>query len=113
MSMSVYHSIMKVVAPVYQRVVATELNKMGLRYEDLLNSSSPDIGEALELADPAVKQGRQRRLKRASDLSFKAKNLQEYAPGMKLEPFKEELWQDVLKIQARNEEIAQLNAHKL
>jgi hypothetical protein len=29
MSMAIYHSIMRVVAPVYQRVVATELNKMG------------------------------------------------------------------------------------
>jgi hypothetical protein len=29
MSMAIYHSVMKVVAPVYQRIVATELNKMG------------------------------------------------------------------------------------
>ena len=33
MSMQLYHSIMKVVAPIYQRSVAKELNKMG-RYRN-------------------------------------------------------------------------------
>ena len=84
-----------------------------MRYEDLLNSSEPHIGEALELADPAVRQARQRRLKRASDLSFKGKILQDYAPNMKLEPFKVEIWEDVQKIKARDEEFAKLNYHKL
>lgn len=85
----------------------------GLRYEDLLNNSEPHIAEALELADPAVRVGRQRRLKRASDLSFKTKTLQDYAPNMKLEPFKKELREDMNKIKARDEEIAKLNYHKL
>ena len=85
----------------------------GLRYEDLLNSSKPEIGEALELADPAVRVGRQRRLKRASDLSFKAKTLTDYAPNMQLEPFKHEIWEDVQKIKARDAEIKKLNYHKL
>ena len=85
----------------------------GLRYEDLLNSSKPEIAEALELADPAVRVGRQRRLKRASDLSFKTKVLTDYAPNMKLEPFKDEIWEDVQKIKARDNEVKVLNYHKL
>ena len=85
----------------------------GLRYEDLLNSSKPQIGEALELADASVREARQRRLKRASDLSFKGKILGDYAPNMQLTPFKYEIWEDVLKIEARDKEIAQLNYHKL
>lgn len=78
-----------------------------------MNNSDPTIGEALELADPAVRVGRQRRLKRASDLSFKTKTLQDYAPNMQLEPFKSEIYEDIKKIKARDAEIAQLNYHKL
>lgn len=85
---------------------------IGLRYEDILNSSKPSIAEALELADPEVIKGRLRRLKRASDLSFKAKILQDYAPNMKLDPFKVELWEDVKKVEAKNEEFELLNLHK-
>lgn len=85
----------------------------GLRYEDLLNNSDPVIAEALELADPEVRVGRQRRLKRASDLMVKQKLLPDYAPNMKLEPFKEEIWTDIQKIKARDEEFKLLNGHKL
>ena len=85
----------------------------GLRYEDLYNNSDPQIAEALELADPEVRIGRQRRLKRASDLSFKGKNLKDYAPNMQLEPFKQEIWEDINKIKARDTEIKKLNYHKL
>ena len=78
-----------------------------------MNNADPTIGEALELADPAVRVGRQRRLKRASDLSFKTKTLQDYAPNMQLQPFKKEIYEDIQKIKARDAEIAQLNYHKL
>lgn len=64
------------------------------------------------MADPDVVKGRMRRLKRASDLSFKGKELQDYAPGMQLEPFKSELWEDVKKIEAREAEYALLDLHK-
>ena len=84
----------------------------GLRYEDLLNSSHDDFAEALELAHPDVVKGRMRRLKRASDLCFKAKRLQDYAPDMTLEPFKEELWGDIERLRERNDEIALLDMHK-
>jgi len=73
----------------------------------------PATAEPLALADPEITIGRQRRLKRASDLSFKTKTLQDYAPNMKLDPFKKEIYHDIQKIKARDAEIAQLNYHKL
>jgi ubiquinol-cytochrome c reductase subunit 7 len=78
----------------------------------LLNSSKPSIAEALELADPDVIKGRLRRLKRASDLSFKGKSLGDYAPNALLDPFKDELWEDVKKVEARDEEYDIVNLHK-
>lgn len=53
-----------------------------------------------------------RRLKRASDLQFKGKLLHDYAPNMQLEPFKEELTPDILKIEKRDEEYEVLDFHK-
>lgn len=70
------------------------------------------MGEALQLADPDVLKGRMRRLKRASDLSFKAKELPDYVPDMKLVPFEFEIWDDVQKIKKRDEEELLLNMHK-
>jgi ubiquinol-cytochrome c reductase subunit 7 len=84
----------------------------GVRYEDLMISEEKDMQEALQLADREVVLGRYRRLKRASDLCVKQKILQDYAPNMELEPFKEELYSDLLKIRQRDEEIALLNMHK-
>lgn len=48
----------------------------GLRYEDLLNEEEKEVKEALSLADPDVLTARNRRLKRAIDLSYKKKSLQ-------------------------------------
>lgn len=70
------------------------------------------MAEALELADPDVLKGRMRRLKRASDLSYKGKNYTDYKSADNLEPFKLELWQDVKKIEAREEEYEMLNYYK-
>lgn len=75
-------------------------------------SERPAYKEALNLQDPEILQGRLRRLKRASDLCYKGKSLTDYAPDMKLEPFKEEFYPDVLKIQKRNEEHDLLELHK-
>ena len=70
------------------------------------------VKEALELADENVLVGRERRLKRAIDLSFKWKSLLDYTPDIKLEPFKKEIYPMIKKIQARDEEHVVLNAHK-
>ena len=90
----------------------SKIKPIGLRYEDLLIEETNDVKEALELADPDVVTGRTRRLRRAVDLSYKRKSLQDYAPDMVLEPFKEEIYPDLIKIRERDEEYAVLNAHK-
>jgi ubiquinol-cytochrome c reductase subunit 7 len=72
-----------------------------------------EVKQALECAEPHVLIGRMRRLKRASDLSYKGKELQEYAPNMKLTPFHFEFVADVEKIKARNNEKYALDAHKM
>lgn len=107
----VYDKAMNFAAKQYQTALGNQLAQYGLRYEDILNEEEKDIGEALELADPDVKTGRTRRLKRAIDLSYKRKSLQDYAPDMQLDTWKVELLPDIDKIRARNEEYAQLNAH--
>mmetsp|Transcript_18047 Transcript_18047/g.25008 ORF Transcript_18047/g.25008 Transcript_18047/m.25008 type:complete len:114 (-) Transcript_18047:192-533(-) len=96
----------------YKRTMNWHLAQSGLRYEDLLIEETKDVKEALDLADPDVVTGRSRRLRRAVDLSYKRKSLQDYAPDMKLEPFKEEIYPDLIKIRERDEEYAVLNAHK-
>jgi ubiquinol-cytochrome c reductase subunit 7 len=101
-----YHSSSNFVLP------GSILLLQGLRYEDLLNENEHDIAEAIELADPEVKIGRTRRLKRALDLDVKHKNLNDYAPNMDQETFRVELYDDVLKIRARDQEFALLNQHK-
>ena len=75
-------------------------------------SARPAVAEAMELADGDVLKGRLRRLKRASDLTYKGKVLTDYQDPASLEPFKLELWTDVEKIQAREEEYALLDLHK-
>lgn len=83
----------------------------GLRYEDILNQNEKEIAEALSFADPDTVTGRSRRVKRAMDLSFKRKNFKDYAPDVDQETFKSEIYDDVMKIKARNQEYALLNAH--
>ena len=75
-------------------------------------SGRPAVAEAMELADPDVLKGRMRRLKRASDLSYKAKNYTDYRSADNLDPFKMELWDDVKKIEAREEEYAMIDQYK-
>lgn len=77
-----------------------------------MSRDEPEVNEALELAHPDVVEGRYRRLKRASDLAFKQKNLQDYAPDMVLEPFKLEITEDVGRVLQRDAEFDMLNNHK-
>eukprot|EP01082_Thalassiosira_pseudonana_P003142 g2776.t1 g2776 contig12:780950-781981(+) len=103
--------VMGIMAKQYQAVLGNQLAQYGLRYEDLLNEDEKEVKEALALADPEVQTARTRRLKRAIDLSYKRKSLQDYAPDMDLELFKKEIYVDIEKIRARDQEFAQLNAH--
>ena len=103
--------VMGFAAKQYQTVLGNQLSQYGLRYEDLLIEENREVKEALELADADVLTGRTRRLKRAIDLNYKRKSLQDYAPNMDLELFKKEIYPDIEKIRARDNEYAQLNAH--
>jgi len=107
----VYDKAMGFAAKQYQTVLGNQLAQYGLRYEDLLNEEEKEVKEALSLAEPDVLIARTRRLKRAIDLSYKRKSLQDYAPGMELDLFKREIYPDIEKIRARDQEYAQLNAH--
>lgn len=102
---------MGVIATQYRAALGNQLATYGLRYEDLLNEEEHDVKEALSLAEPDVLTARTRRLKRAIDLSYKRKSLQDYAPNMDLELFKSDIGADIDKIRARDQEYAQLNAH--
>lgn len=94
-----------------QSILFIQFEFPGLRYEDLLNEDEKEVKEALDLADPEVLTARTRRLKRAIDLSYKKKSLQDYAPHLELDIFKREIYPDIEKIRARDQEYAQLNAH--
>lgn len=83
-----------------------------MRYEDLLNENENDISEALSMADKDVVTGRTRRVKRAIDLHLKQKNFNDYAADVDQETFKSELYDDLLKIRARDQEYALLNANQ-
>merc|ERR1711935_17805 len=107
-----FEPLMKVASRTYKGMLSSELNKMGLRMEDIMSRDEPEVNEALELASPDVIEGRYRRLKRASDLAFKQKELQDYAPNMILEPMKLEISADVDKILNRDLEFDLLNNHK-
>mmetsp|Transcript_36771 Transcript_36771/g.41376 ORF Transcript_36771/g.41376 Transcript_36771/m.41376 type:complete len:118 (+) Transcript_36771:120-473(+) len=107
-----FEPVMKIAARTYQGALSSELNKMGLRYEDIMSRDEPEVNEAMDLADPDIVEGRYRRLKRASDLAFKQKELQDYAPNMILEPMKREISADVNKILTRDLEFDLLNNHK-
>ncbi len=74
-----------------------------------MNEDENAMKQALELSDPDVIMGRQRRIKRAIDLNFKRKNFTDYAPDVELDVFKSEIYEDVKKVTAREQEIALLN----
>lgn len=78
----------------------------------MLNEEDADIKEAITLASPDIVTGRTRRVKRALDLNLKQKNFMDYAKDIDQETWKTELYDDVLKIRARNNEFVLLNQHK-
>jgi hypothetical protein len=86
-------------------------DETGLRYEDIVNENEKTVEEALSLADPDILTARSRRLKRAIDLNFKRKNFMDYAADVEQDTWKKEFYDDVLKIKARDQEYAMLNAH--
>mmetsp|Transcript_20623 Transcript_20623/g.26590 ORF Transcript_20623/g.26590 Transcript_20623/m.26590 type:complete len:120 (+) Transcript_20623:123-482(+) len=95
----------------FGKAMSNELNRSGVRAEDLLIEDAC-MKEALDLADPNIAKGRYRRLLRASDLSYKGKEYQDYASVEKLRPFQSEIWDLAHRIEAREDEYNQLDAYK-
>jgi len=100
--------VLRPFASLYQSRVASALNTYGLKYEDCLIEKVA-VKEAISLAPPEVNVGRNRRIKRAMDLSYKKKSLQDYAPNMKLEPNTADLRGEIDKIVKRDEEYQLMN----
>ena len=91
--------------------MSVALNQYGLKYEDCL-IEHPPVKEALSYMSQSALLDRDRRIKRAMDLSFKKKTIEEYYGKeyvAALEPTKLE-WTDMVdKIKARDEERELLN----
>eukprot|EP00924_Labyrinthula_sp_SR-Ha-C_P009848 maker-scaffold_21-snap-gene-1.0-mRNA-1 protein AED:0.00 eAED:0.00 QI:138/1/1/1/1/1/2/106/109 len=68
-------SLFKTIAKAYQKSVHKSLARYGLRYEDIIISEGPDVKKALKYIPKEEVEARNRRLKRAIDLSFKQKCL--------------------------------------
>merc|ERR1711998_204116 len=73
-------------ADMYWVSFSKQLNRYGLRYEDIL-VETPEVREALRRLSPAEAEGRTMRYRRAVDLSFKKTYLPEAAQD-KLSPQK-------------------------
>merc|ERR1712166_1585082 len=69
-------AIMNKMADMYWGSVSKQLNRFGLRYEDIL-VETPEVREALRRLSPEVREGRSQRYRRAIDLSFKKHYLPE------------------------------------
>ncbi|GMI59934.1 hypothetical protein ScalyP_jg9585 [Parmales sp. scaly parma] len=102
------NGVVRQFAGLYQARVAVALNSYGLKYEDCLIENKATV-EAISLADEETKVGRNRRIKRAMDLSYKKKSLQDYAPHLKLEPLDSTLRPDINAIKKRDEEYQVIN----
>lgn len=71
------NSVVSTIARAYQASVTAELRKFGLRYDDLLNEYDNEVKTALTQLTPEEVEMRNKRLKRALDLSVKQTYLAE------------------------------------
>eukprot|EP00656_Telonema_subtile_P001598 TRINITY_DN1069_c0_g1_i1.p2 TRINITY_DN1069_c0_g1~~TRINITY_DN1069_c0_g1_i1.p2 ORF type:complete len:129 (+),score=49.55 TRINITY_DN1069_c0_g1_i1:143-529(+) len=69
-------SLLNKAADMYWKSVSKQLNRYGLRYEDVL-VETPELYEALRRMNPEAREGRTMRYRRAVDLSFKKHYLPE------------------------------------
>ena len=83
----VLNTFVGVAAKQYQKVLGARLAAAGLRYDDLLIETD-DVMKALDRIPKDEKLERERRIKRAFDLSLKRKALPaEYAPTNVFQPY--------------------------
>lgn len=82
-----FNTVMGVAAKQYQKMLGARLAAAGLRYDDLLIETD-DVLKALDRIPPQELVERERRIKRAFDLSAKRKPLPtEYAPTNVFQPY--------------------------
>lgn len=97
----------------YQAAVAKELRKYGLRYEDLYDPQHDlDVDEALKRLPQEVVDGRNQRLKRASDISMKHTELPKELQELQT-PFEFYLKDALEQVKLENEERTALGQGKL
>mmetsp|Transcript_2212 Transcript_2212/g.2301 ORF Transcript_2212/g.2301 Transcript_2212/m.2301 type:complete len:108 (-) Transcript_2212:87-410(-) len=101
------NGLIRTVAKQYQAIVAARLAPYGLKYNDLLVETE-DVKGALTRIDPDILLERERRIKRAFDISAKKKFL---APEFQsADTFDFYLKKDVEKVQLEREEREIINS---
>mmetsp|Transcript_5721 Transcript_5721/g.11558 ORF Transcript_5721/g.11558 Transcript_5721/m.11558 type:complete len:102 (-) Transcript_5721:103-408(-) len=63
--------LMRSLAKWHQNYVAHELQKFGLKFDDILNEADPDVDLAVQRLTPEELSNRNKRLMRAMDISAK------------------------------------------
>jgi len=100
-------AIMRPFRKFYTNMVKAELNAYGLRYQDLL-LEDPTVSEAIRRMPPSEKLARERRIKRAIDLSLKKTVLPAHLVPLQkpLEPY---MTSSLAEVEAENAERDLLN----
>ena len=70
-------TMLRPLAKWYKKSVYKSLAQYGLKYEDVIIAENPDVQRALKYLSPEELEARNRRLKRACDLSMKGIDLPE------------------------------------
>lgn len=105
----IFTSVVNAVGAAYRRSVSAELKRYGLKYDDVLNEALPSVQEAISRLTPEEKVARDRRLKRAIDMSFKKKGMPE--DGQNYDPFEDYLFEHQKDVEKRQEERAIGNSY--
>merc|ERR1712028_311180 len=89
-------------ANMYANALGSQLNKYGLRFEDVY-TDTPELNEAVARLSPAEQEARSMRIRRAQDLSFKKAYLPDHMQaanqpfveylGPKLRQVEKETWE--------------------
>jgi len=92
----------------YKAIVGGRLAAVGLKYEDLM-IEGPVLEKALSRTSPAIVVDRERRIKRAFDLSAKRKTL--YAQDQLKDPLDMYLEENLMTAELEEDERAALNRY--
>eukprot|EP00285_Hemiselmis_virescens_P016031 CAMPEP_0173380508 /NCGR_PEP_ID=MMETSP1356-20130122/3187_1 /TAXON_ID=77927 ORGANISM="Hemiselmis virescens, Strain PCC157" /NCGR_SAMPLE_ID=MMETSP1356 /ASSEMBLY_ACC=CAM_ASM_000847 /LENGTH=104 /DNA_ID=CAMNT_0014334131 /DNA_START=35 /DNA_END=349 /DNA_ORIENTATION=+ len=99
-------ALLRMAARWYQEGTAKELRKYGLLYQDILNEFHPDVQVALSRLSPEELSNRNKRLKRAADLSVKHSELSPEAQA------KIDVWRKYLPLERAQEERLERASYK-